>query len=328
MNSEDNGSIFFPIADELRMVDQILIELINGSPVPLIKEAANHIILSGGKRIRPALIILAAGICGYKGGDTAYLGAAVELIHTASLIHDDVLDGAETRRGVGSANARWGNHISILVGDYCLSLASYILSTKATPKIISLLTEAAKKTTEGEVMEIVFGGDLSMDEETYLDIIKHKTAFLISSSCEAGGIIADAPARLVGSLKSYGLNLGMAFQIIDDVLDYTSEESSLGKKRWTDLKEGKLTLPLIYAIKRSEPKEKEIIKESLLAPTYSEERFKFVSEILDKYACTDDSRRTAKEFATKAAADLEPFRPSIEKDALLRFADFVLNRSS
>lgn len=314
------------ISGQLGDVEKALQGALQTSHVGLIKDASSHIVTNGGKRLRPALAILSSKICGYSGENVVHLGAAIELIHTASIIHDDVLDSAELRRGVPAANAKWGNHLSILVGDYCLSLASQMLSNHTTMRVISILTDAATKTTEGEVLEVINDSNISIDVDTYLNIIRLKTAYLIAASCEAGSSLAEAPPKLTSALRDYGMNLGMAFQITDDILDYTIESVNLGKKRGTDLKEGKLTLPLIYALTLCNNEEKEIIKESLLAPTYSEDHFKSVINILERHNCVQRAKETARKYMNEAIHNLSSFRPSLEREAMIRFAGFVVER--
>lgn len=328
LQSQWSETIFLAIADDLRGVDGVLKESINRSVVPLIKEAGAHIIFSGGKRLRPALAILSSKICGFSGEKIHYLGAAIELIHTASLIHDDVLDEADLRRGSPTANAKWGNHISILIGDYCFSVASQLLSEHTTPEILTILAHASRKTTEGEVLEVVYGNDFSLDTDGYMNVIKNKTAYLMAASCSAAARLADAPTRLVEALRDYGMNVGMAFQIVDDVLDYTIESDMLGKAKGTDLREGKLTLPVIYALKKCSPAERDIIMESLLTPGYSNENFNLVIDILTKYNSLTQAKKTALAFLRDATEKLAPFKQSIEKEALGNFVKLVASRNS
>lgn len=326
-NDKSDG-FFLTIRGQIERIDEILAETIDSTDVPIIKDVARHIILSGGKRFRPALAVLSSKICGYLGDPVLYIGAAIELVHTASLIHDDVLDGAELRRGVSSINAKWGNHLSILVGDYCLSQASRILTKHANSEIILLSADAVMKTTEGEVLEVVHSNDLSVDEDIYMKIIQLKTAYLIATSCKIGGLLAVAPEHLLVALWKYGMNIGIAFQIVDDILDYTIENKVFGKKRGTDLKEGKLTLPVIYSLRQCSQGEKETIKGSLLTSTYSKDNFESVAAILNKYDCIDKAKGVASRHITLAKEALAPFRASLEKDALIKFADMVLNRDS
>lgn len=321
-------AIYLTISEQLDGVERVLSEAIGSSEVPTIKEVSSHIISSGGKRFRPALAILSANICGHSGKNIIHLGAAIELIHTASIIHDDVLDNADLRRGVPAANARWGNHLSILVGDYCLSLASQLLAKHTNTGVISILTEAASKTTAGEILEAVNDCNISMNVDTYINIIRLKTACLIAGSCEAGSTLAEAPQKLIAALKDYGMNLGMAFQIVDDILDYTTDSTRLGKSKGTDLKEGKLTIPVICALKKCDATEKELIKESLLAPNFSAHHFDSVNNILNKYGCVDESKKAAEKYIHLAKETLAPFRPSLEKEALTKFADLVLSRKN
>lgn len=320
----DSDLIFLPISEHLKRVESLLDTEIKKSNIPLIREAAKYIIAGGGKRFRPALTVLSAKICGYSGKNAAKLAASIELIHTASLIHDDVLDSADTRRGSLSANVKWGNHLSVLVGDYCLSVATSLLTSCGNDMIYPVITNATSVTTEGELMEVIHCNDLSINEETYKKIIGSKTAELFAAACHAGSLLAEATPKLAESLKCYGRNFGMAFQIIDDILDYTSVEGSRGKSRGMDLKEGKLTLPLIYALKRCGSEEKEIIKESLLSPSHSGEHFQYIVNILRKYHCVDDAGNAAEEYVKKAKESLKEFKPSLEKESLIKVADYIL----
>ena len=318
--------LFLTIQDDLERLETILEEAIQTAEVPMVRDVAHHIVFSGGKRLRPALSILTHRICGGSDERAIHLAAAIELIHTASLIHDDVLDSAELRRGVVSANAKWGNHLSVLVGDFCLSLANEILASHTTRSVIACLTDAAKKTTEGEALEIIQSSDLKMDFDTYINIVTKKTAYLIAATCEAGSILANAPTRLTAALRQYGLSLGIAFQIVDDILDYTTKGNGFGKRRGTDLKEGKLTLPIIYALAKVSSEEREIIAESLLTPHYSEKDLESVTTILEKYQSIDESKEVARGYIDKAMSSLDPFKQSLEKEALIHFALFVGNR--
>lgn len=322
----DSAEIFFAIHDQMKLVEDLLDTAVGSSQVSLICEAAKHIIFSGGKRLRPAIAILCSKICGYPGTLAPQLGVSIELIHTASIIHDDVLDSAELRRGVRTANMKWGNHISILVGDYCLSLANQILYNNFERKIISVLTEGAIRTTEGEILEVTRSNDLSLDVESYLKIIELKTAHLISAACIAGAYLADAPERLSNALGFYGKNLGIAFQITDDILDYTIDSDRLGKKSGTDLKEGKLTLPIIFALERCETGEKKLIKESLLSSVGVDDHFCSIVNILNDYNCIQDAHKVAKKYLELANDSLSPFKPSLEKDLLIKLNDLVAVR--
>lgn len=319
-------TLFLTISHDLQMVDEILKKAIATSDLPLIREVAEHIVFSGGKRFRPALAILSAKICGFSGENAHYLGAAIELIHTASLIHDDVMDNADLRRGRQTANSKWGNHLSILVGDFCYSLAGQLLAEKTSLGIMALMTEGAKNTTEGEVLEVINSNDVSMSYDTYMKIIHQKTACLIAASCESGGMVADAPDRLSKALGQYGASIGIAFQIIDDILDFTAVNGKFGKNKGTDLKEGKLTLPLIYALAKATASEKSIIKEALIAPTSTDDGFNAVLDILNKYDSLNEAKRTAERYISEAKASLSPFKESLEKETLIQFANFVTSR--
>lgn len=319
-------SAYLTIAAELQSVEEILIDAVSSCQVSIIKEAAQHTISGGGKRLRPALSILSAKICGGYNESVLYLCAAIELIHTASLIHDDVLDEAELRRGLPSAKAIWGNHLSILVGDYCLSMASKLLSRYSNSKIISIITEAALKTTEGEALETIYRNNISTGIDSYIKVIGLKTACLMEAACETGSMIAEAPERLTENLKNYGKNIGIAFQIADDIMDYVSPGNSMGKPKGADLRSGKLTLPLIFSLHKCSSHEKDTIKEALLANNEDACGFDDVVKILEKYGCISESIKKCEEYILAAEQSISTLRPSLEKDALINLARFIVPR--
>lgn len=321
-------TMFLMISREMERVGEILDEAISATSVPVIKEVASHIIGSGGKRFRPALAVLSAKIAGNGSEKAPYLGAAIELVHTASIIHDDVLDNAELRRGVATANSRWGNHLSVLVGDYCFCLASSLLVRHTNNRVVEVVTRATEKTTEGEVLEIVGTNNINTSIDTYLNVVYLKTACLIEASCEAGALMAEATPKIADALKNYGKNLGIAFQITDDVLDYTSESYESGKNRGTDLKEGKLTLPLIYALEVATAEERALIKDSLLSSNVSNKDFISIIELLHRYGAITKAKGKALEYINAAKDALSIFRTSLEKEALLKFADHIVQRNS
>jgi len=254
------------------------------------------------------------------------MGSCIEFIHTASLLHDDVIDNAKIRRGRPSANAKWGNHVSVLVGDFFYCRASQLLTEQGDLKILKTVTDCITALTEGEVLEIITNSDHKTTQDDYLSIIKNKTALLFSAASQVGGILGGVSQEFEDALKDYGYNLGMAFQLADDVLDYTSSEDVFGKAKGIDLQEGKLTLPLILSFKQATDEETQIIKNALLGDRLEKETFKAVHEIIKKYNGFERTYELAQDYINRAKESLSPFRTSIEKDILLALADFVTTR--
>lgn len=317
--------IFLPIKDALAKVEHVILDECRTN-VSTITQVIEYIIAHGGKRIRPALTIMSARITGYNGDNAPRVGAALEMVHTASLLHDDVVDNAPTRRGAPSANSKWGNQISVLVGDFFWCKACQIIVDMEQPKVLRAITDAVISTTEGEVIELIHSNDVSMSEEEYLRIIKYKTARLMAVSCRTGAMLSGASENLEAAVSRYGLDLGIAFQLADDALDYDSDEERFGKSRGTDLREGHLTLPLILALQRCEDNESSLIKEALLSQTLDDTQFADVLTILERYQCIKDTRAMAQRYVDQAIAHLEPFKPSLDKDALVQLAHYVVHR--
>src|SRR3954453_1647418 len=243
-------------------VNQIILKQMQ-SPVALIPELAGHIIAAGGKRLRPILALAAARMCGYRGGPHQTLAACVEFIHTATLLHDDVVDDSALRRGEASANVLWGNKPSVLVGDFLFSRAFQLMVMPASLRVLEILSNASAVIAEGEVLQLITSNDTATTELAYLEVIKGKTAALFSAACEVGAVIADRPKKEQEALSSYGLNLGIAFQLIDDALDYSARQEALGKTVGDDFREGKITLPVILAFLRGRTVEREFWKRTI-----------------------------------------------------------------
>ncbi|MDA8125365.1 MAG: polyprenyl synthetase family protein, partial [Deltaproteobacteria bacterium] len=233
------------------------------SEVRLIPEIIRHLLGSGGKRFRPLLLLATAELCGHRSERCYTLSAVIEFIHTASLLHDDVIDHAETRRGKTSANCVWGNAASVLVGDYLYSKAFKLMAADENPAIFKLLATSTNTMSEGEVFQLVKAGDISITEKEYLSIIEKKTSILISAACAIGGILGNATDSQIEALTRFGMRLGTAFQITDDTLDYVAKEEEFGKAIGQDLKEGKLTLPLIRTMKKCTPEERLFIRKGI-----------------------------------------------------------------
>lgn len=319
--------ICIPIQREMDQLELVLSEHLQ-SPIPFVQGVVDYVIRNGGKRLRPLLAILSSKLCGYQGDAGIRLGAAVEFMHTATLLHDDVIDNASLRRGRFSSNKKWGNHVSVLVGDFFYCRAMDILVRHGDLRVLQVMTDAMTTTTEGEIFEITKSNDLGTTEADYLQIITNKTAVLIAATCQIGALLGHVSEELEHALKRFGLNLGIAFQLIDDVLDYSSVEEEFGKANGTDLKEGKLTLPLIYALKKSNDEEGRFIKNAVIADETNPETFNQILEIIGKYNGLRETASLARSFIEKAKEQLQAFKPSLEKDTLMTIADYVICRKN
>jgi octaprenyl-diphosphate synthase len=296
------------------------------SEIRLIPEVSNYLISSGGKRFRPLLLLIASDLCGYKGGNHYPLSAVIEFIHTASLLHDDVVDHAETRRGKASANHVWGNSASVLVGDFLYSKSFKLMTDHGNFSIVKLLSTTTNTMAEGEVLQLMKCGDINITEDDYLSVVEKKTAVLISAACAVAGILADAPEEKVGALTRFGMRLGMAFQITDDTLDYIAVEDEFGKAIGMDLKEGKITLPLIRALKKCSPEEKNLIKEIVKNKESDEEDIMKIVSLIDKYKGINYALNKAKVYIDEGKGFLESFGNSKAKTSFLTIADYIIER--
>ena len=317
------------IEDDLSKVEKQF-DIYLMSETPLINKVAKYVISSGGKRIRPALVILSAKLCGYTGEDHILLATIIEFIHTATLLHDDVVDSALLRRGQSSANIVFGNEASVLVGDYLFAKSFEILSKINNLKIISAYANATTLMAEGEVKELVKTADINTAEDEYLDIIIKKTAVLFACASQAGAIISgrDAEPEYEQNLYDYGLNIGIAFQLMDDTLDYTSKNEAFGKYIGNDLKEGKITLPVIHTLERCDAQEKEDFKEIIFKKKITKNDLKNVLELINKYNSIEYTIEKANESIEKAKYSLKQFDDSIVKESLMALADYVVERKS
>ena len=250
------------IGDDMAAVDRVLRESLD-SDVVLIRQVADYIIGGGGKRLRPALLLLAASACGYRGRDHHVLAAAIEMIHTATLLHDDVVDDSNLRRGHATANAQFGNPASVLVGDFLYSRTFQLMVGVDRMRVLKIIADATNLIAEGEVLQLMHAGDAALDERAYFAVIERKTAKLFEAAGRLGGVLGDASAECEDALARYGLHLGTAFQIMDDVLDYSGAAAEIGKNLGDDLAEGKMTLPLIRALAVGTPDEAAVIRHAV-----------------------------------------------------------------
>jgi octaprenyl-diphosphate synthase len=298
------------------------------SAVEPISEIAEYLQVSGGKRLRPALVLLSSKMCGYQDYPVIRLSAVVELIHTATLVHDDIIDGAETRRGRPSANHRWGNHMSVLAGDWLYMQAFNVALAERNFKILDLLIGVTQVMVEGELLQLTHLHKLDVSEEAYLELADRKTAMLFSTCLRLGAVLAARSEEEELKLGSYGLNLGMAFQLIDDILDFTSSEEILGKPVGSDLREGKATLPLIYLLQKCTPAEAAKVSQVLTEGSYRSVPLSEVMDLFDRYGSLGAARDKARQFADTAKHCLDIFPESQYKDALRSLADFIVERES
>ncbi|MDP3298355.1 MAG: polyprenyl synthetase family protein [Thermodesulfovibrionia bacterium] len=293
---------------------------------PAISIVGKHLFMGGGKRIRPFLAILCSKIFGYSSERVSTLACSVESIHTASLLHDDVVDGANTRRGRPSAHSLWGNQVVILVGDFLYSNALRLANSLKNQKIMDALTNATTGMSEGELIQLSKKGDPHITEEDYMRIITGKTAILMSAACGGGAVLGNATQKQEEALFGFGLKLGQAFQIADDILDYMAEEKILGKSLGKDLEEGKITLPLIYLLKDASHDEVEKVKSIITSESFPISDLIYILGLLNKYMSIKKSYEKANNILREAKRELDIFEDSTEKSSLLTISDYVLKR--
>jgi octaprenyl-diphosphate synthase len=294
------------------------------SDVALVRQVAEYIIAAGGKRLRPALVLLAAGATGYRGGHHIELAAVVEFIHTATLLHDDVVDESELRRGRKTANAEFGNAASVLVGDFLYSRAFQMMVGVKSMRIMEVLADATNAIAEGEVLQLLNTHDFGVTEPTYIDVIRRKTAKLFEAAAQLGAILGNAGIEIEQGLARYGMHLGTAFQLIDDVLDYSGDAAHTGKNLGDDLSEGKPTLPLIYVMKQGAPEQAELVRSAI--EHGGRDEFEAVLRAIHATGALDYVRRKAQEEARAARKEISPLPNSKYKDSLLELAAFAVER--
>jgi len=295
--------------------------------VPLIEEVGSYSLLGGGKRLRPLFFILSCKLCDYREGDMYPLAAIFECIHAASLLHDDVIDNASVRRGKKAANKVWGIPAAVLVGDFLFSKSSRIAAEKTHAEFLRVLAETAAMMSEGQILEYINAHNWGMTKKEYVEIISSKTAALMSAACSCGAIVAGASKDDIQSLRDFGLNMGIAFQIVDDILDYSSTVETTGKSMGSDLREGKITLPLIYTIAYLEREERKGLEDLFKNGKASERDYVRITELVRNNGAIGQCRVDAQEYANLAERCLSVFPDSAEKESLLRLNQFVVNRN-
>jgi octaprenyl-diphosphate synthase len=320
----DLAAIYAPVQPDLDRLSSLL-EHELAADDPFVSELVRHVLGTRGKMVRPALVCLSARASGGAGEARLWLAAAVELIHLASLIHDDIIDESEVRRGAVTVNVQWGNQIAVLLGDYLFAKAFDLLSRIRDPDVAPTLAAAAVKMSQAEIMQIKFGQEPHGDEQVYLEIIAGKTAHLFSAACKAGGLVAGNSVA-ADRLGAFGLHWGMAFQITDDALDLTSREEALGKPIYSDISSGKVTLPVIRALHEASADDRAHLL-GLLGGTARDGDRDEIQRLLQRYGGIDYALDVAGRYSRQAADALAPLAPGPAKDSLLALTEFVMVRS-
>jgi octaprenyl-diphosphate synthase len=315
------------VADDMREVNRIILDKAV-SNVELIPKLAHHLIESGGKRLRPMLTIAAAKLCGYEGSGHVRLAAAVEFMHTATLLHDDVVDDSDFRRGKRSARLIWGNPASVLVGDFLLGQAFRMMVEVGSLPALEILSNAAAVIAEGEVMQLAAAKDTATSEEGYLAIITAKTAALFSAAAEVGAAIAQRPAGDQQALRDYGLNLGIVFQLVDDALDYAGESAKLGKSTGDDFREGKITLPVILSVRHGGDEERAFWKRTLSEGRIEAGDFESAVRLMQRHGAIEATLDRARHYGAQARNALAALPDGISTRALSDVIEFCIKRAS
>ena len=316
------------ITDDLSAVEAKLTEQ-TASEYSFVDMAVQHVVEGGGKRLRPILVVLSAKVCGYEGRDAHTLAAVVELIHVASLVHDDVLDEAAIRRGRETLQTKWGNKVAVLVGDYLHArVLSMLVSRRADDPAMAILADTTQAMCEGEVIHAYKSGDFDISEAEYLKIISFKTGKLIAASCTLGAHLGTTDPQQVEALTIYGQEIGTAFQIVDDLLDFTEDADKLGKNAFGDLREGKLTFPIIYARTVCNDDEKQTLEKMLNPDAGEAEAIAFVDALFQQYGVETHCLKVAQAYADRAKAALAVLPETPARGALEQLADYVVSRDS
>jgi octaprenyl-diphosphate synthase len=323
------------LRDDLEQVERVMREGMR-SVAPVIPTIGAHTFGSGGKRIRPVMVLLAARLCGYRGPRAIQIAAAAEYLHSASLLHDDVVDGAETRRGRPSVNAQFGSKLAILVGDFLYARTCQTLVEDGDPDILAAFAESIRAMAEGEVLQLTRSFDPEMSESTYLEVIGGKTSSLLAAAAEAGAILGGVTRSERRAVRDYGWQLGLAFQLVDDALDYAGSAEDLGKAPLTDVSEGKLTLPLIATLKRCSTAERDAVSsllksfalQSAVGKVPDRDEVLRVADCVKRHHGVQSALARAQQLCSQARERIEPFVDCEAKQAMLALADFVVDRTS
>lgn len=320
------GNLAQMLRREMEGVNDVILRRME-SHVDLIPELAGHLINSGGKRLRPLLTIATSHMCGYDGGREISLAACIEFIHTATLLHDDVVDESDMRRGRRTANVVWGNSASVLVGDYLFSRSFQMIAEDGSIEVVELLADTSTALSEGEVLQLTASSNVDTSEETYLQVIDAKTAALFAAACKVGGIVADSSETQKDALQSYGRNLGIAFQLVDDALDYSATQASMGKAVGDDFKEGKITLPVILAYRRGSEVDREFWRRTLAQGDQRDGDLGKAIALMNEQGTMVDTIARAQHYGAMAKDSLGIFPQSPLREALIDVVDFCVDRA-
>jgi octaprenyl-diphosphate synthase len=317
--------IFEPIREDLEKVEAEFARQVQ-SHVELIPEMGRYILSAGGKRVRPAVLLMSSRLAGYAGHWAVLYASVVEFIHTATLVHDDIVDGSEFRRGRLAVHSRWGSDVTVLLGDYLYIKSMDLALSYGSLDVLRVLCDVTLRMIEGELYQLSKNGDATITEAEHFDIIRRKTAFLFGGCAQIGGMLGGMTREQQDALREYGFNLGVTFQLVDDLLDLTGSEAVVGKPVASDLREGKLTLPIIYLLQRADGSAGDLIRTIIRDRAMSPEGWRKVSALLAEHRACDYARRKAAEYAEKAKQQLEAFSSSPERDALMALPDYMLAR--
>ena len=319
------AQLFEPIREDLREVEREFARHVQ-SQVALIPQIGNYIQDGGGKRIRPAVLLMAARMAGYSGERAVLYASVIEFIHTATLVHDDIIDESELRRGRDAVHTRWGNHITVLFGDFLYLKSMSLALTQDNLEIIRLLCDVTLRIVEGEIYQLTKNGSVDLSEEEHFEIVRRKTAFLFAGSARIGAMLGSTTREQQEALWDYGLNIGMAFQIVDDLLDFTGEEVALGKPVGGDLREGKMTLPVIHLREKGDARANALLRKVVEARDVTLEDWRDIRTLLTQSRSIDYARWKATEYVEFAKKALYAFPPSEARDALMYLPDYVISR--
>lgn len=314
------------VAEDMKAVNQAILDRMH-SPVALIPQLAAHLISAGGKRLRPMLTLACAKMCGYEGNRHIGLAAIIEFLHTATLLHDDVVDESDMRRGQASANDVFGNKPSVLVGDFLFSRSFEMMVEDGSLEVLAILSRASAVLAEGEVMQLITTNDTETNEDAYLEVIKGKTAVLFAAACRIGAVVAEKPKAEEEALDAYGMNLGIVFQLVDDVLDYSASQAKLGKTVGDDFREGKITLPVILAYRRGDDEERAFWNRTVGELDIQDGDLERAIELMEKHNALTDTIERARHYGSIARDTLGLFPDGPEKQALTDIIDFCIERA-
>lgn len=313
------------VKDDLLEIEVALEQNLNPH-LDLVSQIAGHILFSGGKRLRPLLMVLSARLCGYDGNYEKTFSTIFEYLHAATLLHDDLVDEATLRRGKPAAHSIWGDAIAVLVGDFLLARSLSIAAETNRPDVIKVVAEITENMSQGEIHQLMKKGCIDLTEKEYMEIIRRKTAVLFQGTCRVGALISGVSKEKEDALAGYGFNLGIAFQMVDDLLDYSQDTTAIGKKVGADLKEGKLTLPVIYSLKSADAKDRIQMEKIIKNKDFSTEDFDTLIAIMKKYGGQTYTEKVAQKYVKNAKNALETFKNSTTKEILLTIADYTLAR--